>query len=220
MTGNEEQRLAPHCRHFVMRKKRYCRMTVKSGEEYCGEHQLPHASSGNKESGAVSDQKIRIVCPLDPKQLVSNKPSTNCLDLQLFSTCYAHNLKKHLKICNARPGIVLPYIEKGVNSGESADVSDLDSHKLLSTFPTIDITEVISKVNKIYEDLLDGKVTNCFSTHKVVEEEMSKSEYGDKSKKHLKQASAILGLLREYSLLNPNTCYIEFGAGRGFSAAI
>jgi tRNA:m4X modification enzyme len=49
---------------------------------------------------------------------------------------------------------------------------------------------------------------------------MSKSEYGDKSKKHLKQASAILGLLREYSLLNPNTCYIEFGAGRGFSAAI
>jgi tRNA:m4X modification enzyme len=151
MTGNEEQRLAPHCRHFVMRKKRYCRMTVKSGEEYCGEHQLPHASSGNKESGAVSDQKIRIVCPLDPKQLVSNKPSTNCLDLQLFSTCYAHNLKKHLKICNARPGIVLPYIEKGVNSGESADVSDLDSHKLLSTFPAIDMTEVISKINKIYE---------------------------------------------------------------------
>lgn len=45
---------------------------------------------------------------------------------------------------------------------------------------------------------------------------MAKPEYGNKTKKHLKQASAILGLLSEYDLITESdTCYIEFGAGRG-----
>lgn len=51
--------------------------------------------------------------------------------------------------------------------------------------------------------------------NETVESEMKKPEYGMKTKKHLKQASAIVGLLENYKLLNDNTCYIEFGAGRG-----
>lgn len=54
-----------NCKHFVIRKKRYCRMTVKQGEEYCGEHQ-----PNNPESNAATkdDSRRRVVCPLDSKQ--------------------------------------------------------------------------------------------------------------------------------------------------------
>ncbi|ENN78932.1 hypothetical protein YQE_04609, partial [Dendroctonus ponderosae] len=49
----------------------------------------------------------------------------------------------------------------------------------------------------------------------LVEAEMAKPEYGDKAKKHFKQASSILGLMKENGLFRDQTCYIEFGAGRG-----
>lgn len=31
----------PQCQYFVVRKKRLCRMTVRPGRQYCGEHE-PH----------------------------------------------------------------------------------------------------------------------------------------------------------------------------------
>lgn len=55
----------PHCKHFVVRKKRYCKMTVKKGAEYCGEHMPSSDTNANDET----DSKLRIVCPLDRKQL-------------------------------------------------------------------------------------------------------------------------------------------------------
>lgn len=37
----------PQCRFFVQRKKRLCRMTVKPGRNYCGEHEPePKAEDG------------------------------------------------------------------------------------------------------------------------------------------------------------------------------
>lgn len=71
----------------------------------------------------------------------------------IFSTCYAHNLKKHLKICNAGRTSTEPYIIKGINSGkETEDI--IGSYKLLSTFSVSDVKEVISRVNEIYESKL------------------------------------------------------------------
>lgn len=54
-----------HCQYFVKRKKRYCRMTVKKNNQFCGEHQP-------NQNEIVQDlsKKRRIVCPLDSKQLV------------------------------------------------------------------------------------------------------------------------------------------------------
>lgn len=49
-----------HCMYFVKRKKRFCRMTVQKGKQFCGEHQ------GAINLGTVADQRIK--CPLDPKQ--------------------------------------------------------------------------------------------------------------------------------------------------------
>lgn len=62
----ETQEKNPHCKHFVIRKKRFCKMTVKSGEEYCGEHQKIVEREAADESDRNS--KLRIVCPLDRKQ--------------------------------------------------------------------------------------------------------------------------------------------------------
>nr|CAH7724761.1 unnamed protein product [Callosobruchus chinensis] len=186
----------PHCKYFVLRKKRYCKMTVKPGEEYCGEHQKVDTS---KICG-TPENNIRIVCPLDKKH-----------------TCYAHKLKKHLKICNARPKATQPYISKGINSGMDMDNADefIDSYKLLSSFPVTDIRNTILKVNKIYETIVSKVLSHKISSNNIVEQMIIKPEHGDKAKKHLIQNSSILGLLQEYNLIQPSTCYIEFGAGRG-----
>ena len=53
MTGME------HCQFFLDRKQRYCRMSVKKGRRFCGEHQ---AGELNK----IIDE--RVVCPLDSSQ--------------------------------------------------------------------------------------------------------------------------------------------------------
>ncbi|CAH1988928.1 unnamed protein product [Acanthoscelides obtectus] len=185
-----------HCKYFVLRKKRYCKMTVKLGEDYCGEHQKVDI----KISG-VPEDKVRIVCPLDKKH-----------------TCYAHKLEKHLKICNARAKATQPYLSEGINCGlNGMDVDDdgLDSYRLLSTFSVADIKETILKVNKIFDTIVSNVLSEKILSNNVVEEVIAKPEHGNKAKKHLIQNSSILGLLEEYNLIKPNTCYIEFGAGRG-----
>lgn len=78
------------------------------------------------------------------------------------------------------------------------------------------IFNYINFINITFSEHIKDKVSEKILNHTLVEEEMAKPEYGDKTKKHLKQVSAILGLLDEYKMLSkPATCYIEFGAGRG-----
>ena len=57
-----------HCMYFVKRKRRYCRMIVKEGKKYCGEHQ-PVSLEFNHSDKEGSENK-RIKCPLDPTQWV------------------------------------------------------------------------------------------------------------------------------------------------------
>lgn len=190
MATNEEMK----CKHFVLRKKRYCKMTVKIGHEYCGEHQKPLESV----SADNDQQGLRIVCPLDRKH-----------------TCYAHNLKKHLKICNARPKAVESYISKGINYSDEPNTLVDDSGKLLSEFDTKCIKQTIERVRKVFENIPEDKITKKFLEFDIIEKEMLKPDYGNKTKKHLKQASSILGILKEYDLMKPSSLFIEFGAGRG-----
>lgn len=62
---NENTIINNHCKHYVLRKKRFCRMTVKSGFEYCGEHQPKVEIT---ENNIIPDARVRIPCPLDNKQ--------------------------------------------------------------------------------------------------------------------------------------------------------
>lgn len=52
--------------YFVKRKKRYCRMTVKKGKQYCGEHQESSLMIAGGEEDGVRDKRVR--CPIDPTQ--------------------------------------------------------------------------------------------------------------------------------------------------------
>ncbi|KAF5302490.1 hypothetical protein FQR65_LT08580 [Abscondita terminalis] len=188
----ENSLIEPHCNHFVIRKKRYCRMTVKTGEKYCGEHQINSISEG---TSANQSNKKRIICPLDPKH-----------------TCYESKLKKHLKKCNAKSVTDILYIQKNINVPEGEAVLE---NRCLSKVPIQQLLEVIRKVNTLHSEIIKNSITEKYLTHSILEDELTNPNYGLLTKKHLQQASSILGLLKEYGLLQSDTCFIEFGAGRG-----
>ena len=66
-----------HCKYFVERKKRFCKLAPMPDSEYCGEHQP---------AGVVTKRGRRVPCPYDPSHSV-------------FET----DLPGHLPICNSRP---------------------------------------------------------------------------------------------------------------------
>ncbi|KAK9873641.1 hypothetical protein WA026_023426 [Henosepilachna vigintioctopunctata] len=177
-----------HCKFFVKRKKRYCRMKVKQSELYCCEHQIEHTH------GEKNNFNIRIPCPLDSKH-----------------SCYQNKLQKHLRICNARPKTFQSFILKGVNSGYSPnDIRQENVSISLSDQSVADVMNVIDRVKSIY----NGKhiePTEKICTHPIVEDEMKSPIYGDKTKKHLKQISSVLGLLSEYNLLKKILVLLKLG---------
>ncbi|KOC67036.1 tRNA guanosine-2'-O-methyltransferase TRM13 like protein [Habropoda laboriosa] len=182
-----------HCMYFVKRKKRYCRMTVRKGNRYCGEHQeVPLESfSYNKEA---SENK-RIKCPLDPTH-----------------TCYESKLAKHLKVCNAKRFIDAQpsFIVKGINVKE---VCDAPRHVPLSELSELVISTVIDKVKTAYEKL--PKFPKILLQHEVLKDKIHDNSCGKSIKKHLSQNSSLLSHLELANLVKENTCFIEFGAGKG-----
>ncbi|XP_018026840.1 tRNA:m(4)X modification enzyme TRM13 homolog [Hyalella azteca] len=80
------------CTFYLNHKKRFCRMLASKGKKYCGQHMV--AESSPDEEG-----RIRVPCPLDPKHSV-----------------YSHIMDQHLKVCNARAPVDLPYYCKDVNA--------------------------------------------------------------------------------------------------------
>lgn len=83
MTDKTIENNLHHCKYYVIRKKRYCKMTVKLGEEYCGEHQKLNTNLDTDLTNEMEKNKtlkIRVVCPLDRKQL-SLLAHINCLYL-------------------------------------------------------------------------------------------------------------------------------------------
>lgn len=152
----------------------------------------------NPELSHISEEnfKNRIPCPLDPKH-----------------TVYTWNLKKHLNICNARVKEMPSYIETGRNLGEEVSNAVTSCTKLSEVDESV-LNEVIAKVNKIYDEQVDGTIKEMICTHPVLNDELSNESYGSKSTKHLAQTSSILGCLEQLGLLLPKTCFIEFGAGK------
>ena len=119
----EERVIRPEpgsCGFYVQRKKRFCKMSVKPGAQYCGEHSpLPVTEHdlGGSTSGSPTPllsysptplpgnkpiSELRVPCPYDPKH-----------------TCFATRMEKHLKICNSKPLAILPpYMVPGINKGD------------------------------------------------------------------------------------------------------
>ncbi|XP_005182246.1 tRNA:m(4)X modification enzyme TRM13 homolog [Musca domestica] len=185
------------CKHWVQRKKRFCKMTVAKGKDYCGEH----APAVQLEDGQSPEDQDRIPCPLDGKH-----------------TVYKKNLKKHLKICNAKPKEDLPeYIQKNVNAGEAEDAltSDEFNSIKLSELEDSEFYKVIDIVKELYGKYVDAQIHSLDYHHKCMDEELAKEEYGKESRKHLLQAAALLGILDNEQTIQNSTSFVEFGAGKG-----
>lgn len=180
-----------HCMFFVERKKRYCRMSVKRGHKYCGEHQQSARQSNHDDNLPVPE---RVMCPLDPTH-----------------TCFKSKLAKHIKICNAKKLIDLQpeYIIKGIN----LDDSHVPRHVPLSEIDQSIIDTVVKKVNYAYD--LIPKFPEDILVHKLLQDKLNDESSGKAVRKHLLQNTSLLAHLERAGLVEDNTCYIEFGAGKG-----
>ncbi|CAH0591722.1 unnamed protein product [Chrysodeixis includens] len=180
----------PQCQYFVVRKKRLCRMTVRPGRQYCGEHEpQPKTEDGQDDT--------RIPCPNDPKH-----------------TVYVSKLEKHLSICNARATEQPPYIVPSINAPTETEVF---LRKPLSEIPKEIVAQVIKKIDLIYETHVKDHITSAqeHPIHSTVLEEFSESDRAESSLRHLRQVSSLLWLVEDEGLVEDNTCYVELGAGKG-----
>lgn len=187
---DEENVPVPTCKHFVKRKKRFCKMTVAKGKEYCGEHAEVTSTENESEN--------RIPCPLDPKH-----------------TVYSKNLRKHLKICNARPKEMPSYIVPNINIDSSQEAATESEQVKLSDISPEVLKELIDKVEKFYQTFIVGKIEKLCFQHDILSAELENKEYGNETRKHLLQTSSILGCLEHLGMLKDSTSFIEFGAGKG-----
>ncbi|XP_052899712.1 tRNA:m(4)X modification enzyme TRM13 homolog [Anopheles moucheti] len=187
------------CKFFVQRKKRYCKMTVGAGKEYCGEHE----PTDDRTTDARSTTSDRIPCPLDSKHTIS-----------------AAKLQKHLKICNARPPAEQKlYIVPGINCTSDEEQSDSpptegSSGVKLLDIPVEQLKALIAKVDRLYETV-EPLIKEQSPRHGILAEELTIEHYGPQTLKHLTQSSALLGLLEQYNFLQNDTAFVEFGAGKG-----
>ncbi|XP_055585721.1 tRNA:m(4)X modification enzyme TRM13 homolog [Uranotaenia lowii] len=187
------------CKYFVQRKKRFCKMTVGRGREYCGEHE-PHIKSVAEVEVDALLPTDRIPCPLDPKHSVSRS-----------------KLEKHLKICNAKPGKLPDYIQVGVNAdseGEFEVVGEIGECKL-SEVSLEELDGLIKRITKIYEDTKVGTIEELILEHAAFRDELANESYGPQTLKHLKQSASLLGIVEHEHFLSNDTAFVEFGAGKG-----
>jgi len=187
------------CGFYVQRKKRFCRMIVKPGAQYCGEHQpLPVTEH---ELGMKPISQLRVPCPYDPKH-----------------TCFATKMERHLKICNSKPLAVLPdYLVPGVNSGDGRPLDEKQGKEKLTVSTVSDekLINIIGQLMSTYKKYVEGQIKLEPLEHTVLEEELNKPEYGPSVLKHLIQNSSLLGQLDKSGLLENGNTFVEFGSGRG-----
>ncbi|XP_059481646.1 tRNA:m(4)X modification enzyme TRM13 homolog isoform X2 [Neocloeon triangulifer] len=178
------------CQFFVLKKKRLCRMTVKIGETFCGEHIAHTKPTETLDGSSVSldEKRVRVPCPFD---------STH--------TCFKSQLAKHMARCNSKPSESKPdYICPGINAGPAEEevpkvrLNDVSDDELLS---------LINRVNTIYNEKI--------KEHPSLAEEIKRPDIGAPALKHLLQNSTLISLMEDENLLKDNSCFVEMGAGKG-----
>jgi len=186
------------CAFYVQRKKRFCKMSVKPGAQYCGEHSPIPATEQDLGNKPISE--LRVPCPYDPKH-----------------TCFASKMEKHLKICNSKPPSLLPpYLVPGVNLGDpSPDAGGKQEKLSVGNVSDEKLINIIGQLMATYKKCVEGQIEMEPLEHTVLEDELSKPEYGPSVLKHLIQNSSLLGQLDKTGLLENGNTFVEFGSGRG-----
>ncbi|KAG5324669.1 TRM13 enzyme, partial [Acromyrmex heyeri] len=177
-----------HCMHFVERKKRFCRMTVQKGHQYCGEHQLWDIAGSDT-------RNERVPCPLDPTH-----------------TCYRSKLTKHLGVCNVKRRLDAQptFVVEGTNLDDETIATP--PRVPLSQLDESVVRMVIRKIHAAYDELPEFSQT--ILRHNVLEDKLNDETSGSKVRKHLLQNASLLGHLEQAGLMQDDTCFIEFGAGK------
>ena len=177
-----------HCHYVVPRKKRRCKMLIKPGNLYCGEH--------SHLFGKKNTENNRISCPLDPNHSVT-----------------ATKLDSHLLKCPSKPENLPDFIAKSVNIPKNIEET---SGLKVSTATDEQLLKIISKIDAIYEAEIEEKIPLEVLKHPLIEEEIEKDHIGAAASKHLTQNSSLLGHLQSLGVFDKKEAnFIEFGSGRG-----
>ena len=175
--ANEE---LTRCSYIVPRKKRNCRMLVKPGKKFCGEHDVVKSINElNTNSHRITSN--RIVCPNDSKH-----------------TCNANKLEKHLLVCPSRPKPTPKYSLKGANTSLE-EYKNIENHLTLNSISDDHLMNVIEKIENLYKtECFEDNISKSILSHKEVEAYVSQNPaFGPAALKHLKQNSSLLANLEK-----------------------
>ncbi|KAF9184830.1 tRNA:m(4)X modification enzyme TRM13, partial [Haplosporangium sp. Z 11] len=203
-------------------KGKYCSLTTKLGNKFCGEHSMheaaadgPSGTGAGKENDENKEGKTlrkRIPCPFDPSH-----------------TAWADDLKAHLYKCNARPkdnpaqycedvNLTLPRPDKSTTS--TSETASGAATPTAVTEGKSDVLSILSQeqlesfIKKIQD--LHAKYVPEIRTMVLDHPALDERKKTVKNIKHAHQQASLLGHMKRLDMLNdPTTCYVEFGAGRG-----
>lgn len=175
------------CQFLIPRKNRTCRMLVKEGKKYCGEH-----------ASADPNETDRIPCPLDQNHTIDVK-----------------ELDEHLIKCNSRLRTDFEWIIENTNSVvKSSDNNTVGYEKLsLKNVNFGELETFVEKVEEVFNKIASF-ICEEQETHSVLNDSLNSLEYSNEQKKHFLQQASIIGHLEKLNLIKNDICFIEFGAGR------
>ena len=125
-------------------------------------------------------------------------------------------MHKHLKVCNSRKPEETPeYIKYGINIDSAVTSDDNDSSFRLSDVPQNEIDAIVKTVNELFEKNVADKVEKTIREHKIFADELANETYGSEKRRHIVQTSSIFGIMEHEGFLKTNTCFVEFGGGKG-----
>lgn len=203
------------CGHYVIRKKRRCRLQPLKHSCYCAEHVTHHVTNQDDhvtDQGDHVSQQRRIPCPMDPAHFILQS-----------------KLSKHLKVCNANKFVYTsePYYKEDVNIPPRPD-NDVDSisRQPLSALPLQDLIDTciaLARYGAISRVCDVSKEDGVSEEDKEFYRPLSKSEgeLGSTAYKHAVQQIALVNTFRTFlsnqtqeSSMSGN-CFVELGAGKG-----
>ncbi|KYM92565.1 tRNA guanosine-2'-O-methyltransferase TRM13 like protein [Atta colombica] len=131
--------------------------------------------------------------------------------LQSDSTCYRSKLTKHLGVCNVKRRLDAQptFVVEGTNLDDES--IETPPRVPLSQLDVSIIRMVIRKIHAAYGMI---KLSAFKPQGLHVKYKLNDETSGNKVRKHLLQNASLLGHLEQANLVQDDTCFIEFGAGK------
>lgn len=193
--GDKKPEEWDRCMFFIEKKKRYCGFQRKTGSLYCGNH----CPVDEKD-----EENIRIPCPIDPTHTITKA-----------------SLNKHIQICQRKTENnelkSHSYYSENLNCGKIEEKEE----KEIITYSQSEILSLISKINKLYDELFLVPIETNISCELPTSKEYCK-KYEDIGAQHTsvlrhieQQCSLVENINKIYNILESDNLYIEMGAGKG-----